>query len=194
MLINLVLARATRTPPQRSFAESSNFDETSPNRYGITQNRRGGSPIRIVGEESPQEYNATNAGDSIPNHDTRQRLSNEYHNDGDLRRPTSIPRKQVGSSSKPLYSDSTSFTEPYGTAGHDSRMSIEKQLPSTPVSNYGSQQSERKEDLVKPSGVLDRSRHIPRSIGGGAYTAQDVVQRAQHNSSDTKVIERIAPG
>lgn len=157
--VDMVVARAYRTPPRRSFQPSSNFD-------GV--------------------YN--------PYLDTRQRRSNDLQDDPDLSRETAIPRKQVGSSPRAPYSGNPSPTGQYAPAGDDPRASIGKPLPSAPALNHNSYQPRRGQDAVQPSGILDRSRPISRSAGGAAYTAQDVVQRAQHNSAHTEVIERIAPG
>ena len=129
-----------------------------------------------------------------PNLHTRQRRSNDFPDDPDLSRETAIPRKQVGSSPKAPYSGNPSPTGQYVPAGDDPRVSIGKPLPSAPAPNHNSHQPRRSHNVVQPSSVLDRSRPISRSAGGAAYTAQDVVQRAQHNSADTEVIERIAPG
>ena len=144
------------------------------------------------GEEIPQPYGVT-TGDYDLVHETRQGLSNELAVDGDLKRRTSIPRKQVGSSPKLPSSDNSSPITQYASPGHDLRVNSEKPLPSAPSLAYNSHQSRRKENLAQPPSVLDRSRPISRSTGE-AYNAQDIVQRAQHDSSNTEIIERVAPG
>lgn len=193
MHVDLFVARATQTPPRRSFQAPSNLDGSYAEQYATSQRT---SPTRVFGQgSSPQSYNTTTTGAYNPARDTRQSPSNEIQDDPDLRRRTSIPRKQVGSSLKAPYSDNASPHAPYAFSGHDPRASIERPLPSAPASNYSSHQPAKGEDAVSPPSVLDRSRPISRSTGGGGpYTAQDVVQRAQHDSADTEVIERIAPG
>ena len=188
-----MVARGTQTPPRRSLQASGNFDRATPHQSSTTH---GNSPIRMVGEDSmPQSHNITaTTGPHSFNFETTQRPSNEFQDDLDLRRRTSIPRKQVGSSPKAYYSGNTSPTAPYNSAGHNSRASIEKPLPSAPAFNHNPHQPGSRQDLVQPSNGLDRSRPIPRSTGGAAYTAQELVRRAQHDSVDTEVIETIAPG
>ncbi len=190
---DMLVARANQTPPGGSFPAPNRLNASYPEQRAATPRA---SPNKVVGpDNSPQPYNSPTTRGYTPGHDTRERLSNEFQDDTDLRRRTSIPRKQVGSSPKAPYSDSTSPTMPHASPGYGPRASIEKSLPSAPASSYNPHRPGRRDDLVQASSVLDRSRPIARSTAGeGAYAAQDIVQRAQHDSADTEVIERIAPG
>ncbi len=195
MYTDQCVARATQTPPRRGFQAPGNLDGLYSEQDATDQT----SSTGVYGQDSSPHisYNTTSTGAYTPARDTRQRPSNEFQDDPDLRRRTSIPRKQVGSSPKAPYSDNASPTAPTAFSGHDPRTSVEKPLPSAPASNYNSYQPGRREDLIHPPSVLDRSRPISRNTGGGgggAYAAEDIVQRAQHDSADTEVIERIAPG
>lgn len=193
MYTDLCVARATQTPPRTNFQAPSNSVGSNSEQYATDQTSSTGVYEQ---DSSPHvSHNISSAGAHTPARETRQRPSNEFQDDPDLRRRTSIPRKQVGSSPKAHYSDNVSPTAPTAISGPDPRTSVVKPLPSAPASNYNSYQPGRGEDLIPSPSVLDRSRPISRSTGGGgAYAAEDVVQRAQHDSADTEVIERIAPG
>ena len=190
--IDFTLAQATQTSPRRSFQASDNLDGAIP-RYNKTA--QGASPIRVVGGDGmPPSYSTPTTKAYRSTRDTRQRLSGEYQDGSDLSRGASIPRKQVGSSPKAPYSGNGSPTAQYGSGGYDPRVDIEKPLPSAPASSYSSShQPGTREDVAQPSSVLDRSRPISRSTAG-AYTAREVVQRAQQDSVNTEVVEQIAPG
>ena len=191
--IDLDLARATQSPPRRSFQASDNFDGARPRYNNTTQDA---SPIRVLaGDGIPQPYSTPTTGAHSSNHDTRQRPSSEHQDESDLGGGASIPRKQVGSSPKAPYSGNGSPTAQYGSGGYDPRVDIEKPLPSAPASSSpSSHEPAVTEGVAQPSSVLGRSRPISRGAAGGAHIAREVVQRAQHDSADTEVVERIAPG
>ena len=101
----------------------------------------------------------------------------QHQSDG-LSRPTSIPRKEVGSRTTP----------PGTTSSHIRQSSLQKPLPTTPDGTQGSSTRDS-------AGIRGPTHATAGSPGiGGALTAEEVLRRARGTSKDTTVIETIAPG
>lgn len=113
--------------------------------------------------------------------------------DADLARPKSTPRKQVGTSANAPYSSAQSQVPSNGQLSHSRNQSAPKPLPSVPVSSTDGHEPRRTEAMPQSTSVLDRSRPISRVVNG-PRDAQDVINRAQTNTYDTEVIEKVAPG
>ena len=110
-----------------------------------------------------------------------------------LARQNPIPRKQIGTSANTPYS-SVEASSPLRTqTGHSRQQSAPKPLPPTPVAASLGYTDRQTDSTRQTSSILNRSRPIPTSQAG-LREAQDVVDRAKTNTSDTQVVETVAPG
>ena len=108
-------------------------------------------------------------------------------------RRKSIPRKQVGNSGPVPHTPGQSSTISSPVVGHTRQQSGPKPLPSASTSyddNHGNLDDGA---TTRSSGVLDRSRPITKGYAA-PRDGHDVVSRAKHNTYDTEVVERVAPG
>lgn len=109
----------------------------------------------------------------------------ESKGQAEMSRSNSIPRKQVGSSSRSeisgFHSNSPKrhFGGPGPSHGLDSRA--------------GKGQHMEYEDFSSGTIGSNKSRQIPKDAGG-SRDADRILEKAQTNSADTEVIEEIAPG
>ena len=113
--------------------------------------------------------------------------------DAGLARESSIPRKQIGTSASTTYSSAHSSSTPRAQTGHSRQQSASKPLPSTPATASLGYTDRQTDSASQQSSILNRSRPMSTSQAG-IQDAQDVVDRAKSNTSDTQVIETVAPG
>ena len=121
--------------------------------------------------------------------------SMDLHNedDVDLIRQSSIPRKQVGTFASTPYSSVATSSPPSAQTGQSRQQIATKPLPSTPAALSGGYVDRQMDSVAKPSSILNRSRPLPPSQTG-LRDAQDIVDRAKTSTSDTEVVETVAPG
>ena len=113
--------------------------------------------------------------------------------DAGLARESSIPRKQIGTSANTTYSSAHSSSPPRAQTGHSRQQSASKPLPSTPATASLGYTDRQTDSASQQSSILNRSRPMSTSQAS-IRDAQDVVDRAKSNTSDTQVIETVAPG
>ena len=121
--------------------------------------------------------------------------SSKLHDDDDagLARQNSIPRKQIGTSASTSHSSNPASSSLKAQSGQSRQQNTPKPLPSVPVATSHGYTDHQTHSASQPSSILNRSRPIPGSQTG-LRDAQDIVDRAKTNTSDTQVIETVAPG
>lgn len=130
---------------------------------------------------------------SNPASEAYRSLDLQNEDDAGLMRQSSIPRKQVGTFASTPYSSVAASSPPSAQTGHSRQQIAAKPLPSTPAALSGGYIDRQMDSVAKPSGILERSRPIPPSQTV-LRDAQDIVDRAKTNTSDTEVVETVAPG
>ena len=110
-----------------------------------------------------------------------------------LARQDSIPRKKIGTSANTPRSSDRAPSPQMAPVSHSRPQSATKPLPSTPAAASQGNTSRQMESPSWPSSTHDRSRPNHKSQAG-LRDAQDIVDRAKTNTSDTQVTETVAPG
>ena len=121
--------------------------------------------------------------------------SSNLHDDNGagLARQNSIPRKQIGTSANTLKSPIPASPSPKAQIDQSRQQNALKPLPSTPVAASRGYTDHQTDPASQPSSIFKRSRPISASQAG-LRDAQDIVDRAKTDTSDTQVIETVAPG
>ena len=130
---------------------------------------------------------------SNPGSETYKSLDLQNEDNAGLIRQSSIPRKQVGTFASTPYSSVAASSLASAQAGQSRQQTATKPLPSTPAALSSGYVDRQMDSVAKPSSILNRSRPISPSQTG-LRDAQDIVDRAKTNTSDTEVVETVAPG
>ena len=171
--LNTVLS-SNREQPPRNRPDNRSVDEGDIQRFPMSQ------PYGEDLSSNPR----TNVYDSSKLHD----------DDGaGLARQNSIPRKQIGTSAGTSYSSIPASSSLKAQSGQSRQQNTPKPLPSVPVAASHGYTDHQTGSVSQPSSILNRSRPIPASQTG-LRDAQDIIDRAKTNTSDTQVIETVAPG
>ena len=190
-------------PQRREYASPNNpqLQESAPRNIALSSNRehvpRSRPGNRPVNEGDVQRIPMSQPYRGDLSSDPRSNVynsSNIHDDDGaDLARQNSIPRKQIGTSASTLHSYIPAASSPKAQTGQSRQQNTPKPLPSTPVAAGRGYVDRQTDSASQPPSILNRSRPIPASQTG-LRDVQDVVDRAKTNTSDTQVIETVAPG